>query len=58
MKPELIEAIGKIGIQTVAVVGVFWLGHEFISKLAPILEAQTAALEAIAEAYAGFRPNK
>lgn len=54
MDRETIEAFGKIGVQTVAVLGVFWLGHEFLLKLVPILEAQTAALEAIAKAYAGY----
>ena len=54
MNAQTIEAVGKVGIQTVAVIGVFFLGYEFISKMVPILEAQTAALEAIAKAYAGY----
>lgn len=53
MKAELVEAVGKVGVQTIAVIGVFWLGHSFIERLVPILDAQTKALEAIAEAYTG-----
>jgi hypothetical protein len=35
-KADIIESVGKVGVQTIAVIGVFWLGNKFIDNLVPI----------------------
>lgn len=60
---ENIEAIGKLGIATIAVCGLIWILHSVVTRNEQLVEAltsqieltkrQTEALEAIAKTYAG-----